>query len=396
MHDAQLRIVNASTGKALTADGPWVRQSWPAADRRAQLWRLQPTPGGKHTFLVRNMDSGLLLTASVEGGGGGDRAEVELVPERGTPSQYWRFVPLEAGRHALVNPATGKYLDLWDARDDDAAEPALYTFWNGPQQQWTLRRATSRRNTRAVLTLVRDEPEFLPIWLDYYSRFFAPEDIYVLHHQPPPDFRPTNRFIHIPVHQEVFSCDWQRDLVQQHQHELVDRYDTVLCTDVDEIVAPDPRYCDLGAYIDQFDDDYVNCTGYEVLHLKDKEPAFDSAAKVLSQRSTWFPNSLYSKPLLARVPMVWDGGFHWRTDGGTKQDPHLYLIHLHRMDYEICLKRHQRRSEHLVTQDDIDNCRGYQNRIVAPEDFHIWFYNDRVSGEPIYPEPVPEHWRQTV
>ena len=30
--------------------------------------------------------------------------------------------------------------------------------------------------------------------------------------------------------------------IERHQHELLERYDVVLVTDVDEIVAPDPEW----------------------------------------------------------------------------------------------------------------------------------------------------------
>src|SRR2546425_12855184 len=39
-----------------------------------------------------------------------------------------------------------------------------------------------RRKRRAVLTMVHNEPVFLPIWLRYHSRFFGADDIYVLDH----------------------------------------------------------------------------------------------------------------------------------------------------------------------------------------------------------------------
>src|SRR5436190_17272313 len=35
---------------------------------------------------------------------------------------------------------------------------------------------------RAALTMVQNEAVFLPIWLRYYSRFFGPDDLYVLDH----------------------------------------------------------------------------------------------------------------------------------------------------------------------------------------------------------------------
>ena len=33
-----------------------------------------------------------------------------------------------------------------------------------------------RSRSRALVTMVNNEPVFLPIWLGYYSRFFRPED----------------------------------------------------------------------------------------------------------------------------------------------------------------------------------------------------------------------------
>jgi hypothetical protein len=393
VYGTDLRLVNGSSGRALTAAGRWVRQAWASADRRReQLWRLHTTARIRHAVLVENADSGLLLTASGEGNG----MEVVLEPGRATRHQHWRLAPLGAGHYALQNLASGKYLDLWNASSDDGATVAQYDFWNGPQQRWMLRPVTRRHNTRAVLTIIRDEPEFFPIWLRYYSRFFPPQDIYVLHHQPPQDLAADDRFVRIPVYQNVFSTHWQRDIVQQHQHDLIGRYDVVLYTDVDEIVAPDPRFCDLGAYIDQFDEQYVSCAGYEILHRNDIEPAFNPAENILRQRSTWFSNPLYSKPLLASVPMLWRGGFHERADCVTHQDPNLYLIHLHRMDYDICLRRHRRRKSHQRAQDDIDKGRGYQNRIASADKFHHWFYNDRVCGKPIQPEPIPVHWQQVL
>ncbi|SDC34040.1 RICIN domain-containing protein [Actinokineospora iranica] len=390
--DGRLGLVNTASGKALAADGHRIRQAWPDKGDPAQQWRLRPAHDGKHTVVVENAANGLVLTVT----GGDNGAEVALEAVRGTRHQHWRLVPLRSGEHALVNLASGKYLDLWNGDAGHEARLAQFDFWHGPQQRWSLRPATCHRNTRALVTLFRDEPDFFPIWLRYYSRFFAPEDIYVLEHQPAPDRAPDDRFVHIPIHHDEFSSDWHRDIVQRHQHDLIDRYDVVLSTDVDEIVAPDPRFCDLGQYIDQFDQDFVNCTGYEVLHLNDRESAFDPDQRVLAQRSTWFANPLYSKPLLARVPMTWLGGFHERPDHATNHDPNLYLIHLHRMDYGICHRRHLLRTTHQTAQDDIDNYRGYQNRIVEPEQFHHWFYQDRVNGDPIHPEPVPEHWRTIV
>jgi hypothetical protein len=67
--------------------------------------------------------------------------------------------------------------------------------------------------------------------------------------------------------------------------------------------------------------------------------------------------------------MSWHGGLHATTDGEVREDPRLYLIHLHRMDYELCFARHQQRTALPWNQRDLDEGWGYQNRITDPEAF---------------------------
>ncbi|MGH3998483.1 MAG: glycosyltransferase family 2 protein [Pseudonocardiaceae bacterium] len=250
--------------------------------------------------------------------------------------------------------------------------------------------------SRAIVTIVRNESVFLPIWLRYYGQFFSAQDMYVLDHQSTDGSTEGDGFTRIPVSHPEYGAGWQRDVQQRYQHELVGRYDVVLCTDVDEIVAPDPRLGDLGAYIDRFNEDFVTCRGYEVLHQKDHEPPFDPTTPVLGQRATWYSNLLYSKPLLARVPMLWDGGCHKRVDGRRNDDPNLYLIHLHRMDYDLCLARHQDRVRFPLAQIDRDQSWGYQNQITNPAEFSSWFFHDSCGPAPICPQPIPRWWRDLV
>jgi hypothetical protein len=99
--------------------------------------------------------------------------------------------------------------------------------------------------------------------------------------------------------------------------------------------------------------------------------------------------------LLARVPMLWHGGFHQRVDERANNDPNLYLIHLHRMDYDICLARHQDRTRFPLAQIDRDQGWGYQNRIIDPAEFSSWFFHDN-GPLPLRPERIPAWWRDVV
>ena len=244
--------------------------------------------------------------------------------------------------------------------------------------------------------MARNESVFLPIWWRYYSQFFQPEDIYILDHESTDGSTSGPGFVRIPVSNPVVDWGWHRDMLQQQQHRLIERYDVVLCTDVDEIVAPDPRTGDLGEYLIRFRGDFVNCRGYEILHLKDSERPLDFTQPLLEQRLHWYFNPAYSKPLLARVPMFWHGGLHARVDGLTNDDPSLYLIHLHRVDYDTCLARHHQRMSWMWNKRDLDEGWGYQNRITEAEPFLHWFYKESCSGTPINVERIPDYWRGLI
>jgi hypothetical protein len=244
--------------------------------------------------------------------------------------------------------------------------------------------------------MAHNEGVFLPIWLSYCSSFFAPKDIYVLDHQSSDGSTAGGGFNRIAVEHHSFDNIWMTGTLEDHQHELLERYDAVLTTDVDEIVAPNPATGTLGDYIDHFEADFVNCRGYELLHMRDQEGPFAADRPVLAQRGYWYANGGYDKPALTTTPMRWDPGLHRRADGRFRKDPDLYLIHLHRMDYEICQSRHRRWRGRSWNQRDLDEGWGTHNRITEDAEFERWFYEDSCFEQfeiPVEPEPIPEIWR---
>lgn len=238
--------------------------------------------------------------------------------------------------------------------------------------------------------MVHNESVFLPLWLRYYSRFFAPEDVYVLDNETTDGSTDRDGFVRIPVEHDSVDHVWMMETIRGLQHELLDRYDLVVVTDVDEIVCPVPEVGPLGLYLDHFDDEWVNCLGYELLHMKDSEPPVDLARPILEQRRWWFPDKAYNKPAVATEPMDWVPGFHRRRDNQFKPDPDLRLVHLHRMDYELCLRRHEvRRRKEWAPEDDREGWAGH-NQIVDPVEFEGWFYGSSALPED---RPKPERIR---
>jgi hypothetical protein len=168
----------------------------------------------------------------------------------------------------------------------------------------------------------------------------------------------------------------------------------VLVTDVDEIITPVPEWGTLGDYLDDFDEEWVNCLGYELFHTREDEPPIDLSRPILNQRRHWFANDAYDKAAVATVPMRWRPGFHGREDFQFQPDPDLRLIHLHRMDFEICQRRHETRERRPWNEHDVREGWAAHNRITADADFERWFREDsNVGGVAIELETMRPTWR---
>jgi hypothetical protein len=254
--------------------------------------------------------------------------------------------------------------------------------------------------TRAVFTIVQNEPRFLPLWLRYYTRHFAPSDIYVLDHETTDgsteDLGGSCNVIE--VHRDrSFDHTWLKDTVEDFQAFLLRSYDAVLFAEADEFVVPDPdRHRDLSAYVGALRGPAACCTGYNVVHYPD-EPALDFDEPILRQRRWWHPAPrFYSKRLLARAPLSWSEGFHDELNAPfVGPDPELYLVHLHRVDYEYCLARHRSVTQRKWYEEDLARELGSHYRVVAPDEFREWFFSG-YDLEDTGREPIPERVREVL
>jgi hypothetical protein len=258
-----------------------------------------------------------------------------------------------------------------------------------------MRAPAGTKQRSALLTLARDEALFLPIFLRYYSRFFAPEDIYVLDHGTTDGSTDAGGFVRIPLERDEVDNVWMLEQRKAYQRNLLDRYDVVLSVDVDEIVAPDPDWGGLGEYLAGFREEWVNCIGYEILHLPDREPPLDLSRPVLEQRDYWFAADGYDKPVLATEPTPWEVGLHGRVDRKLNIDPDLRLIHLHRVDHELCHQRHRAWSEWTWSDQDIKGGWGRHNRIAEEAEFDDWYFQGSCfeDGRGIVVERIPDRWK---
>lgn len=289
-------------------------------------------------------------------------------------------------------------------RFGDGVVPEVHADANNSLQDWfdnfRQERAAERiepkeRRSRAIITMVHNEAVFFPIWLAYYSRFFRPEEIFVLDHDSTDGSTEGEGFTRIPTHREQFSNEWQVETVQHLQRKLLETHDVVVVVDVDELIVPDPSTGDLGNYIQGFNEPFVSCMGYEVVHLPDREAPFDPERPVLEQRHYWSENSVYNKSAITTEPAEWVPGFHRRVDLHFRGDPDLRLIHLHRVDYDLCLARHRRWSDREWDREDLGEGWGGHNLISGGDEFDTWFFtNSGFDRFKLRLEEIPDEWRK--
>jgi hypothetical protein len=233
----------------------------------------------------------------------------------------------------------------------------------------------------AIFVMVQNEEIFLPLWLRYYSKYFDGDDIFVFDHRSTDssvkDSLNSFQFQTIRLdYPYSFDHQWFQFVAENTQKKLLEFYEYVIFTDIDEILFVNSRnYNGLDDYIHKLDLEYVRCVGYDLIHMKDKEKIFKTGKPVLSQRKYWYRTILYDKTLLSRCPLNWKIGFHGVTKENSNQDPDLLLIHLHKLDFDMCRKKSFERSKLPWSESDVQKNWGWQNRITDFEKFTEYFYN---------------------
>lgn len=229
--------------------------------------------------------------------------------------------------------------------------------------------------SKAIITIVQNGNQFLPIWYRYYSKDFDSKDIYIF------DYGTTDgsldginaNIIKVENH-SVEVVPQGNKLINELKAKLLQQYGYVVYADYDEIIHYEGGWEKLLA----LKKDYYTTQGYEIVQNRAVEGPIDWSRPILEQRSYWYRCEQYDKSLITRINFNWAMGNHSvsmpriieKRNGDkvvsrreennilrTNHVPGLYLLHLHKVDYQHALDLHHKNAQrkHLATVGGMHN-----------------------------------------
>lgn len=194
----------------------------------------------------------------------------------------------------------------------------------------------------AAVTMVYNERDYLPRWLNHYSCQVGIENCYVIDHgSDDGSTENLGRCSVVRIPRSPYDPHKQSEFNSTFCNSLLSWYDWVVYSDVDEILLPDPRVAPtLREYCRRPLPEVVTAIGLNVIHLPEAEAEIDPALPVTRQRNYVFACSSMCKPLLIRRAIHWSPGSH-SADADLFFN-HLYMFHLRWYDLPYGLRRLQR------------------------------------------------------
>ena len=191
----------------------------------------------------------------------------------------------------------------------------------------------------AAVTMSYNEPDWAPVWARHYASELGASHCYVVDHGSDDGsldgLGPVN-VVRIP--RSPHDDGRRARSVSLFCASLLEWYDAVIHTDIDEILVADPaRHAGLQAFCASDTRPVVTAVGLDLLHRPDAERGLSLQVPITRQRRWTRFASAMCKPVLIREPVRWAPGFHSVAAPPAFGD--LFLFHLRYADLGRGLRR---------------------------------------------------------
>lgn len=209
----------------------------------------------------------------------------------------------------------------------------------------------------AILTMVYDDDIYLKIWLAYWERFVPRSNLYVLIHADYEHYEEmakgcnTIRIARPAVHAKLEVDRWR--MLSDLASGLTHMFDRVIYTDVDEIIALDPKAGDDPVeHVLSSTEPVISPFGLDLVQPAELDLSpIDLSKPILSQRGFVCSSAPYSKPCITSQPIRWSKGGHYSDREQVFLSRDLYLFHLRLFDRWVYEDRSAKRRA-MVTDAD--------------------------------------------
>jgi glycosyl transferase family 2 len=190
----------------------------------------------------------------------------------------------------------------------------------------------------AAVTMVYNEPVMLSLWAKYYSKNFGAASCYVVDHGST-DGSTANLDVNLlRIPRSPMNDIKRAEFLSSFCSSLLEWYESVIYTDVDEFLVPDPaNYVSLNDFCQRLNNPVTTAIGFDVQHIPELEGPLSADVPVLRQRRWVRFSFAMCKPLVTTTPIKWTPGFH-SSDQATTFD-RLFLFHLHNYDLDTAMQR---------------------------------------------------------
>lgn len=200
----------------------------------------------------------------------------------------------------------------------------------------------------AIFTIVQNENIFLRLWANYYGNLSKTVDLFVLDDSTSDNSINDLKLLHQEVTIKPVNSGRRYDLerlrleVQSFQKSLLQDYEVVIYTDVDEfLMTLEGGFFE---YLENFrlsEATRIRASGWHCVHAEGEEPVcLKEQESVLKNRKDMLRLPPYDKVLISKIPIIWSDGFHnCKGDGSLEPDKNLVLFHAWMIDLDIYLSK---------------------------------------------------------
>lgn len=205
---------------------------------------------------------------------------------------------------------------------------------------------SSKLKKIAVLTSVRNDRMFTKRWIEYYSREFGANSLYMVidgFDQERPDPATGINVISVPFKaRKVVEGDRSRAArTTQIAWGLYENYDIVIAVDIDEFVVLDPKLgLSVAEYLSQKNNmSSLSGLGLDVVQKPSLEAPISPNVPLLSQRNFAIISDRYTKPAVTFKKLRWGSGQHRIKGRNFRIDPNLFIFHFGNVDQDLSAAR---------------------------------------------------------